>query len=69
MTPINWKKWEVVRGSVTKDECKSLGLSYVFHIDREYLSDIGCLLRVNLCGWTIEVYEPYGGAYREPDKD
>lgn len=69
MTLKNWNKWEVVLGSVSREECALLNLPYALHIDRQYMSDIGCVCRVNLCGWTVTVYRPINGEANEPDED
>ena len=47
---------DVVCGFVSRAECRALGRSFVFHVDREYLADLGCLARVAVWGRTFEVY-------------
>lgn len=64
----NWNKWEMLRGAVSREECQAIGLSYLFHIDRQYLSSLGCFCRIVLWGHTLEVYRPYNGDTYEPEQ-
>lgn len=47
---------EIVRSAVSRQECEHLGDNYLFHIDRLYLNDDGCLGRLVLCGFTWELW-------------
>lgn len=57
--------FELAKGAVTQDECDAIGRSRTFHIDREYMSDAGCIARICLFGTTLEVYGPPKGNYRK----
>lgn len=48
---------QFLKGAVTRKECKQLGRSYMFHIDRLYLRDAGCVARIVLFGHTLDVYK------------
>ena len=58
--------FEVGKGAVSKKECKELGRSYLFHVDREYMRDGGCLARVVVYGHTWDIYHAEPGSFRMP---
>ena len=58
--------WEVSVGAVNPEELRQLGRSYWLHVDRGFMAHIGCLARVVVCGWGIEVYGPTPTTATEP---
>jgi len=48
----------IVLSSVSRDECRLLGLSRILSFDRHYLAALGCHGRMIVCGWTIEFFGP-----------
>lgn len=55
---VRHRKWEVAVAAVSKAEMRDRGGSWVFNVDREYLRDLGCVVQVVICGWSIDVYRP-----------
>lgn len=49
-------KWEVQLIGCDPEQLKREGRSWLLSVDREHLADCGCLGRVIVWGWSVEVY-------------
>ena len=47
---------EICKNAVTRDEMRQLEKSWWCSVDRDYMSDIGCLFRLVVLGRSLEVY-------------
>ena len=50
--------WEVLRSAVSRKEMAAIGKSYLLSWDSLYMSHVGCLGRLVVNGWTLEIYRP-----------
>jgi len=51
-------RWEVCRSAVTMEEMTSIGKSYLLSWDSLYMSHVGCVGRLVVYGWSLEIYRP-----------
>lgn len=51
-------KWEFAVCAINPQELRQTGRSYWFHVDRQFMAQVGCRARVCVFGWGIEVYGP-----------
>ncbi len=57
-----YDRWEVCRSAVSKEEMAAIGKSYLLSWDSLYMSNVGCVGRLVVCGYTLEIYKPMRGA-------
>lgn len=58
MTDSNRKRWEWCLVAVSRSERETLGVSWVFSVDRRFARVIGGLCRIVILGRGIEIYQP-----------
>ena len=42
--------------SVSRGEMQQVGKSWLLSVDREYMRHIGCMARLVIAGWALELY-------------
>lgn len=64
MQANRWNRWEWCLYRVDTKERQREGRSYWLAFDRDHLADMGCLGRLVIAGWAVEVFKPMKDADR-----